>query len=330
VTVFFVKGEQFAPRTRVVPPGKAAPTVAMQALLVGPTAAERAAGVDTTLPARTKLVSISVRAGTATVNLTRARTMSTAFDVSLRPARAAQIVYTLTSIPTVKQVLIRVNGLDRATFIGSKLALKSPLDKHDLSKPITLPAQPRRVPKGHAPPDPRGVQKRLVSLGYLPSDAVTGAWNVRTSHAVLAFQAWQRLSRDGIVGPQTLATLEIAERPKPTSTLGGRRAEVHREKGVTLLVEDGRVVRALHSSSGKRAYETPAGSFRIFRKERNSWSVPYQVWLPYASYFNGGIAFHAYPEVPSHPASHGCVRLPVPEAPFAYSFMSIGTRVTVY
>ena len=261
MTVFFVKGEQFAPRTRVVPPGKAAPTVAMQALLVGPTAAERAAGVDTTLPARTKLVSISVRAGTATVNLTRARTMSTAFDVSLRPARAAQIVYTLTSIPTIKQVLIR---------------------------------------------------------------------NARTSHAVLAFQAWQRLSRDGIVGPQTLATLEIAERPKPTSTLGGRRAEVHREKGVTLLVENGRVVRALHSSSGKRAYETPAGSFRIFRKERNSWSVPYQVWLPYASYFNGGIAFHAYPEVPSHPASHGCVRLPVPEAPFAYSFMSIGTRVTVY
>jgi hypothetical protein len=330
VKVFFVKGEQFAARTRTVPPGKPAAALAMQALLAGPTAAERLAGIDTTLPARTTLASLEVRAGTATVNLRHARTASTAFDVSLRPARAAQIVYTLTSIPTVTQVLIRVNGLDRATFIGSRLALKGPLTQHDLSKAIKLPAQPRQVPKGHAPADPRGVQKRLMSLGYLPAEAVTGAWNARTSHAVVAFQAWQRLARDGIVGPQTLAALENAVRPKPTSKLGGRRIEVYREKGVTLLVEHAKVVRALHSSSGKRTYETPAGSFSIFRKERNSWSVPYQVWLPYASYFNGGIAFHAYPEVPAHPASHGCVRLPVPEAPFVYSFMSIGTPVTVY
>jgi lipoprotein-anchoring transpeptidase ErfK/SrfK len=330
VKVFFVKGEQFAARTRAVPAGEAAASVAMRALVAGPTSAERAAGIDTAMPAGTTLASLSVRAGTATVNLTRARTASTAFDVSLRPARAAQIVYTLTSLPTVKQVLIRVNGLERATFIGSKLALKGPLDKHDLSKPILLPAAPRQVPKGHAPADPRGVQKRLVSLGYLPANSVTGTWNARTSHAVLAFQAWERLTRDGIVGPQTLAALENAARPKPAGKLGGRRVEVYREKGVTLLVENRRVVRALHSSSGKRAYETPAGSFSVFRKERNSWSVPYQVWLPYASYFTGGIAFHAYPDVPTHPVSHGCVRLPVAEAPFAYGFMSIGTRVTVY
>jgi lipoprotein-anchoring transpeptidase ErfK/SrfK len=99
---------------------------------------------------------------------------------------------------------------------------------------------------------------------------------------------------------------------------------------VTLLVEGTTVIRAIHSSSGTRGYETPAGTFSIFRKERNSWSVPYQVWLPYASYFNGGIAFHAYPQVPAHPASHGCVRLSAWEAPFAYAFMEIGKRVTVY
>ena len=38
----------------------------------------------------------------------------------------------------------------------------------------------------------------------------------------------------------------------------------------------------------------------------------------------------AYPEVPARPASHGCVRLPVAEAPFAYTFMAIGTHVTVF
>ena len=43
-----------------------------------------------------------------------------------------------------------------------------------------------------------------------------------------------------------------------------------------------------------------------------------------------GWAFHGYPSVPAWPASHGCVRLPSAEAPFAYDFMSIGTRVSVY
>jgi lipoprotein-anchoring transpeptidase ErfK/SrfK len=53
------------------------------------------------------------------------------------------------------------------------------------------------------------------------------------------------------------------------------------------------------------------------------------VWLPYASYFNRGIAFHEYHDVPAVPASHGCVRLPAPEAPTVYAFATVGTRVTV-
>jgi spore germination protein GerM len=328
--VFFVKGEQFAARVRAVPPGKAAAAVAMESLLAGPTVSERAAGIDTTLPKGTKLTSLSIKEGTAMVELSRVRAASTAFDVSLRPARAAQVVYTLTAIPGVKQVLIKVNGLERARFIGTKLALKGPLDTLDLSRPITLPPEPARVPKGHAPADPHGVQTRLASLGYLPTAAVTGAWNARTVQAVLAFQAWNRLERDGIVGARSLAALENATRPKPSRAARERHVEVYRDKGVTLLVEGATVVRAIHSSSGTRGYETPAGTYSIFRKERNSWSVPYQVWLPYASYFTGGIAFHAYPQVPAHPASHGCVRLSAAEAPFAYTFMALGTRVSVY
>jgi hypothetical protein len=173
------------------------------------------------------------------------------------------------------------------------------------------------------------VQARLVALGYLPAEAVTNLWDARTEHAVHAFQAWVGIARDGIVGPQTLAALERATRPTPASSLGGRHVEVHRDKGVTLLVENGRVVRALHSSSGGGAYATPAGSYTVFCKELHSWSVPYRVWLPHASYFNNGIAFHGYADVPAYPASHGCVRLPMAEAPFAYAFMSIGTPVAV-
>ena len=67
----------------------------------------------------------------------------------------------------------------------------------------------------------------------------------------------------------------------------------------------------------------------MFRKEVNSWSVPYQVWLPWASYFNAGIAFHGYLDIPPHPASHGCVRVPEPEAEHLYDFARIGTPVIV-
>jgi lipoprotein-anchoring transpeptidase ErfK/SrfK len=51
--------------------------------------------------------------------------------------------------------------------------------------------------------------------------------------------------------------------------------------------------------------------------------------MPYASYFRGGIAMHQSPDVPSYPASHGCVRLPSSEAQRVYAFADVGTRVVV-
>lgn len=59
-------------------------------------------------------------------------------------------------------------------------------------------------------------------------------------------------------------------------------------------------------------------------------SIRMLVWLPYASYFNGGIALHAYAVVPAYPASHGCIRIPAPEARFVYQFAAYHTPVTVY
>jgi len=101
-----------------------------------------------------------------------------------------------------------------------------------------------------------------------------------------------------------------------------------------LLIQDNVVVRTIHTSTGKSGFTgelgTPAGTFKVTRKERRSWSVPFQVWLPDAVYFNGGIAFHGYPDVPAYPASHGCARLPLVEAPVVYAFLAVGDRVTVY
>ncbi len=76
-------------------------------------------------------------------------------------------------------------------------------------------------------------------------------------------------------------------------------------------------------------FADPFGRFTVFRKELRSWSVPFQVWSPYASYFNQGIAFHESPDVPAYPASAGCVRIPASDSALVYRFATLGTKVIV-
>jgi lipoprotein-anchoring transpeptidase ErfK/SrfK len=172
------------------------------------------------------------------------------------------------------------------------------------------------------------LQANLARLGYLPLQRASGTMDERTRQAVLAFQGWEGLARDGVVGPLTRALLATAHRPRPLAGAGAR-IEVHLGRQVALLVRGDRLVRAIHVSTGGPAAPTPTGSFRVYRKERNSWSVPYRVWLPWASYFTGGVALHGYPDVPPYPASHGCVRIPLSEAHTVYAFARLGVPVRV-
>ncbi len=175
----------------------------------------------------------------------------------------------------------------------------------------------------------RALQQRLADLSYLPADAVDGKAGDQTRFAVLAFQKWEGLSRDGVAGPATQAALARATRPTPRTSGAGPRFEVLLDRQVTLYVENGAVVRTLHVSSGAPGFETPTGRYTVFRKEQQSWSVPYKVWLPWASYFVGGVAFHESSDVPAQPASHGCVRVPPYDAKWVYDHAPNGTPVTV-
>jgi lipoprotein-anchoring transpeptidase ErfK/SrfK len=49
-----------------------------------------------------------------------------------------------------------------------------------------------------------------------------------------------------------------------------------------------------------------------------------------SSYFIAGYAVHGYPEVPIYAASHGCLRVPIPDAASIYWWMRPGTPVDVY
>lgn len=330
VQVFFTTGEQFAPVDRTLPGPGGSPEPAVRALLRGPTAAE-AKGADeaqSAIPAGTGLQSLEVTpSGTAVVRLDPKFTAGVPLAAEDRTeaqqqeldARVGQVVYTLTEYDDVKAAKVLSGGVTVAPGVN----------RGDFEKPSGGPP-PVLKPKGKRKAGTKWVQERLAQLTYLPANAVDGVYGYQTQQAVMAFQSWEGLGRDGVAGPITKGALRTAKRPQKSSSGPSRRIEVYRERGVALLISDDRLKRAIHVSSGAPGTDTPSGSYSVFRKELQSWSVPFSVWLPYASYFNNGIAFHEYPDVPPYPASHGCVRVPAPEAKRVYGFATIGTAVVVY
>jgi peptidoglycan hydrolase-like protein with peptidoglycan-binding domain len=181
--------------------------------------------------------------------------------------------------------------------------------------------------QGSTGPAVRRLQQSLVALRYLPAASVTGAFDERTWHAVVAFQGWEQLGRTGVVARQTWVRLERAGVPRPWDGLRTG-VEIDTGRQVLLLVRGGTTVRAVHVSTGAGG-RTPRGHFSVRSKALMSWSVPFQVWMPYAQYFYGGFAMHSYPSVPAYPASHGCVRLPSMEAPVVYAFTWVGMPVWI-
>ena len=58
-------------------------------------------------------------------------------------------------------------------------------------------------------------EQRLKELSYLPG-VVNGAFDTKTRGAVIAFQKWEGLTRDGVIGTTVWTRLHTATRPKPT------------------------------------------------------------------------------------------------------------------
>jgi hypothetical protein len=196
-----------------------------------------------------------------------------------------------------------------------------------VAAPAVADAKVRRLQLGAHGADVRNLQHRLSRLKYLPSHAVTGRFDMRTWHAVVAFQGWTGQPRDGVFGPKTRRALRRAKaRPQPWSKQRG--IEIHIDRQVLLLVAHERVQRAIHISSGTYG-GTPLGRFSIQSRWRMSWSRKFKVWMPKAQYFYGGYAMHEMYSVPAFPASHGCVRLPAEESGVVWKFGKVGMRVTI-
>jgi peptidoglycan hydrolase-like protein with peptidoglycan-binding domain len=174
----------------------------------------------------------------------------------------------------------------------------------------------------------RKLQEKLVSLGYSPG-AVDGSYSAQTRHAVIAFQKVNGLARDGIAGPKTLAAIESPA--TITARHPGDHIEVSKAHQVLLIVEGGVVERIINASTGKKGFTTPAIASAVDWKAGKYYeSKKYGGTMVWSSFFYGGIAVHGFGSVPSYPASHGCIRVPIPDSKYVYDKMPVRSMVYVY
>jgi hypothetical protein len=311
VEIAFVRNGRLVRVERTVPRGIPHARHALRELLQGPTKLERHEGLRSAFRPGARLRSLRIVGDTWLVRVSRsalgsatARTIET---------RLLQISATLSRLGPQDWAAIAAEGrLATVLRIGMRPGEWAAVSG-EKDYPYTV----------------RGIQLQLWRLGYLDRASVTGSADYLTEQALLAFQGWNDLSRTGTVTGETQLALFQAATPRPTTHRPGRRVEIHRDRGVLLMIEGNEVRRAIHTSTGAGGI-TPTGSFRVYRKETMSWSVPFSTWMPYASYFVGGIAMHEYSDVPSYPASHGCVRLPAGEANRVYAFADYGMPVYVF
>ena len=83
-------------------------------------------------------------------------------------------------------------------------------------------------------------------------------------------------------------------------------------------------------STGRAGHETPTGRFNILQKRKEHYSNLYDNEpMPYMQRLTwDGIALHGG-EIPGHPASHGCIRLPHAFAKKLFKVTEPGARVVI-
>ena len=176
--------------------------------------------------------------------------------------------------------------------------------------------------------------KQRYSIGK-----VDGVYDAMTTHAVMAFQKAHGMARTGRATPDVLAKIATAGVNGPMMPGGGsNRVEIDLKRQILQLYKGGDLVTVLSVSTGNNkrfcvdgdcaVAVTPGGSFRATRKIRGiRVSRLGKLWDPV--YFNGGIAIHGSPSVPAYPASHGCVRIPIPVSTWFFDQVPVGTPVYV-
>jgi hypothetical protein len=145
--VFLVKEGRLSRVARKLPPALSLPEALVVALLEGPV---RESPLDTSIPRNSRLITVQVDQGIATVNLS-AEFESGATGVPLAQ-KLAQIVYTLTEKATgIVGVLFEIEGEPIPILTGNGLVVEHPVTRRDYAR--FAPPPPTR-PGADASPSP--------------------------------------------------------------------------------------------------------------------------------------------------------------------------------
>lgn len=172
----------------------------------------------------------------------------------------------------------------------------------------------------------RLLQSELDVLHY--AVPLTGVFDEGTGQALIAYRKMTGLERTPYAGRQVFELIARRAGGFHVRYRGdGRHVEANLTKQVLAEIEPGgRVHKIYTTSSGKPSTPTVIGRFRVYEKTPGENSEG----MVDSNYFIRGYAIHGYAEVPTYAASHGCLRVPIPDAPAIYAWVREGTPVDVY
>ena len=172
----------------------------------------------------------------------------------------------------------------------------------------------------------RLLQSELNRLHYaLP---LSGVFDEGTGRALIAFRKMTSLERIAYAGPSVFSRLAHGGGAFHVRyPHDGRHVEANLTKQVLAEIEPGGRVREIYEiSSGKPSTPTVVGRFSVYLKTPGV----NEKGMVDSNYFIRGYAIHGYPEVPTYAASHGCLRVPIPDAASIFAWVRVGTPVDVY
>ena len=209
--------------------------------------------------------------------------------------------------------------------IGAEHAATSQLSAL-VAKPVNVRYEGSTLDVGARGAPVRLLQQELSGLHY--AVPVNGFFDDATARAVLAFRKVAGLERIESADARVFQLLQRgAGRFHVRYPGDGNHVEGDLSKQVLVEVERGGRVRRIYTmSSGKPSTPTVLGRFRVYSKSPGTNSEG----MVDSSYFIRGYAIHGYAEVPPYAASHGCLRIPIPDALAVYGWVKMGYPVDVY
>ena len=185
-----------------------------------------------------------------------------------------------------------------------------------------------RVAVGSHGPMVKGLLTALAGL-KVRVPGIGSSFSGQDGDALVAFQKAYGLSRSRVADHAVWRKLDGANVIKPRFKSPRVHVEVNKARQILMVVRKGVVYGYIPVSTGATG-NTPEGSFSIRQKSPATSTFFGPATLTWVMGFIGNFATHGYPEVPSYPDSHGCIREPLWVANWTYSQSFVGERLYVY